>query len=87
MLDMKTGFHATVCFFPIVVLLSVIATVDLRMAKDFGLSDVTGTYLDLEGFTFIPCLHAIETSCLRLRLDSSTLWKVIWITAEELRMG
>ncbi|CAM9599437.1 unnamed protein product [Bubo scandiacus] len=54
----------------------VCAAVDLGMAKDFGSPDATGTYLDLEGFPFtsMPAHHhAIETSFLRLRLDSSTL--------------
>lgn len=51
-------------FFPIVVLLSVIAAVDFGMAKDLGLSDVTEPYLDLEGFPFPPMAahhHTIET--------------------------
>lgn len=51
-------------FFPIVVLLSVIAAVDFGMAKDLGLSNVTEPYLDLEGFPF-PSItahhHTIET--------------------------
>lgn len=67
-----------------------IAAVDFGMAKDLGFSNVTEPYLDLEGFPF-PSMaahhHTIETSFLRLRLDSSTLWRVIWITAEELQMG
>ena len=57
-------------FFPIVVLLSAIAAVDFSTAKDFDFPDVTGTYLDLEGFpsTSMPAHHhVIETSCLRLK--------------------
>lgn len=66
------------------------AAADHGTAKDFGSSDVTGTYLGLEGFPFtsMPAHHhAIGASCLRQRLGSSSLWKVIWITAEELRVG
>lgn len=77
-------------FFPIVLLLSVITATDFGMAKDLGLSNVTGPYLDLEDFPFPPMPahhHTIETSFLRLRLDSSILLRVIGITAEELQMG